>query len=409
MKKMLTLTTIGLLCFSSFLINASQAEPARALIINAKWNDVPSAYYPTISTALGELGISYDILNPETLTLNILRNYDFVFIPSLGPYIPPEDLAIYNPDVFADMVEQYVIEGGSLMFCPGHGIVYGEHAREPPIFDIEFIENHRIVDFKVTDDTHPIMQGPYRTFSLGERIYAHEIDTQTFPADARILGVFVDTASGAEYGSGLVAFTRGTGKGVASGLQIGWTSSGPALSNGVPAEEWIKFTENAITWLLSARRISVVPHAGFASTTVLGSGFSNDSTVHITWDGVVMSTVPYSVVTDSTGNFSAMISVPDQNVLGVHIVNATDASGNWATATFTVVNMTGPPGPKGDTGDVGTQGPIGPQGPRGENGTQGPPESPGDVQELLIVVAFPTAVSILAICLAVIALLKKAS
>lgn len=222
----------------------------RALIVNPKWQDVPSAYYPTVSTALEELGILYDILNPETLTLDILRNYDFVFIPSLGPYIPPEDLAIYNPDVFADIVEQYVIEGGSLMFCPGHSIVYGEHAREPPIFDIEFVENHRIVDFKVTDDTHPIMQGPYRAFSLGERIYAHEIDLQTFPADARILGVFVDTASGTEHGPGLAVFKRGTGKVATSGLQIGWTSSGPAVYNGVPAEEWIKLTKNTITWLI---------------------------------------------------------------------------------------------------------------------------------------------------------------
>jgi hypothetical protein len=101
---------------------------------------------------------------------------------------------------------------------------------------------------------------------------------------------------------------------------------------------------------------------------------------------------------DSTGNFATMISVPTQTAAGTHTVNATDDSGNWATATFTVTNMTGP---KGDTGE---------QGPKGENGTQGlqgPQGPPGNVQELLLVIAFPTATSIIAICIAVIALMKK--
>jgi hypothetical protein len=237
-------------------LSASQ----RALIVNAKWQDVPSAYYPTISTALEQLGIPYDIRNPETLTLDILKTYDFVFIPSLGPYIPPEDLAVYNPDTFADMVEQYVANGGSLMFCASHSILYGYDVREPPIFDIAYVEGpYRIVDFKVTDNTHPIMQGPYRTYSLNERIYAHKIDIESYPNDAQVLGVFVDKTSGSEYGKGIVAFQRGNGKVVASGLQIGWTSSGPAISNGVPAEEWIKLTKNAITWLLTPNQPPSTP------------------------------------------------------------------------------------------------------------------------------------------------------
>jgi len=230
----------------------------RALIVNAKWQDVPSAYYPTVATALEELGVSYDILNPETLNLDILRNYDFVFIPSLGPYIPPEDLAIYNPDVFADMVEQYVIDGGALLFCPGHSIVYGQEVREPPIFDIAYGGgNYRIVDFQVTDDTHPIMQGPYHTFSLNERIYAHEMDLMSYPDCAQPLGVYVDRDSGAVLGEGIMVFSRGCGIAVAAGQQIGWTSSEPAIYNGVPAEEWIKLTKNIITWLLTWENLYV--------------------------------------------------------------------------------------------------------------------------------------------------------
>jgi len=150
--------------------------------------------------------------------------------------------------------------------------------------------------------------------------------------------------------------------------------------------------------------IILTPSSGFASTTVVGSGFSENSTVTITWDGTTIPSVPSPLTTDASGSFAALISVLTQNAPSVHTVNARDETGNWATATFTVVNMTGPQGLKGDTGE---QGPQGLQGPKGENGTQGEQGPPGDVQELLIVVAFPTVTSILAICVAIIALLKK--
>jgi hypothetical protein len=165
--------------------------------------------------------------------------------------------------------------------------------------------------------------------------------------------------------------------------------------------------------------VILTPSTGFASTTLVGSGFSNNSAITVTWDGTIIPTIPNWLITDATGNFTAMISVPTQTTPGDHTINATDATGTWATATFTVINMTGPQGLKGengtqglqgiqglkgDTGEQGPQGLQGPQGPKGENGTQGPP---GNVQELLLVVAFPTATSILAICIAVIALLKK--
>jgi hypothetical protein len=168
-----------------------------------------------------------------------------------------------------------------------------------------------------------------------------------------------------------------------------------------------------------ASSVTLTPSTGFATTTIVGSGFSNNSAITITWDGTTIPTIPNPLITDTTGNFTAMISIPTQTSPGDHTINATDATGTWATATFTVVNMTGPQGlqgpkgengtqglqgPQGPKGDTGEQGPIGPQGPKGESGTQGPP---GNVQELLLVVAFPTATSILAICIAVIALLKK--
>jgi hypothetical protein len=159
--------------------------------------------------------------------------------------------------------------------------------------------------------------------------------------------------------------------------------------------------------------ITLAPSTGFASTMIVGSGFSNNSRVTITWDGTTIPSIPSSVTTDTAGNFTALISVPTQTTPGAHTVSATDETGNSVAATFTVVDMTGPQGsaglqglqgPKGDKGDTGLQGLTGPQGPKGDTGSQGPP---GENQ--LVLIAFPTAASILALCIAVVALLRKRS
>ena len=304
------------------------ARSVRALIVNAKWQDVPSAYYPTISTALEELAIPYDILNPETLTLNTLETYDFVFIPCLGPYIPEEDLLIYNPDIFADMIEQYVINGGSLLFCPGHSVLYGEEVRDPPIFDITYVEGPYIyVDLKVTDTSHPIMQGPYRSFSLNEQIYAHKIDMVSHPDNSQILGVFVDTETGNEYGDGLAVFQRGDGKVVSAGIQIGWTSSGPAIYNGVPSEIWKDLTKNMIDWLLKAT-INQSPVADFRyrgprtsftpSTIYVGSEVKFDAEPSYDLDGPNQNPVSY---TWDFGDESDLLTTTEEEASHAYVVS----------------------------------------------------------------------------------------
>jgi hypothetical protein len=144
------------------------------------------------------------------------------------------------------------------------------------------------------------------------------------------------------------------------------------------------------------------PDTGFSSTTVVGSAFSNNSEVILDWDGNVIPTVPTKVITDATGNFTAIISIPTQTVPGFYTVSATDEFSNSASANFVVVNMTGQSGPqglKGDKGDTGLQGPTGPQGPQGPAGSSGDP--------LLVLLAFSAGASILAICLASIALFRK--
>jgi len=90
--------------------------------------------------------------------------------------------------------------------------------------------------------------------------------------------------------------------------------------------------------------LTLTPSSGFAATTVVGSGFSPNSTVSVTWDGTQIPTVPSPLITDANGNFTAIISVPTQNATGAHTVKAIDVLGIKANATFTVVDMTGPQG-----------------------------------------------------------------
>jgi PKD repeat protein len=141
--------------------------------------------------------------------------------------------------------------------------------------------------------------------------------------------------------------------------------------------------------------IALTPSTGLAATTVAGSRFSNNSKMTICWDGTTIPTIPNAVTTDANGSFTVLISVPTQTVPGAHTVNATDDTGNWNTATFTVTDMSGPQGPKGETGQQGSQGPQGLQGP------------PLNIQDLVILFALPTVAAVIAICLATVALLKK--
>jgi hypothetical protein len=72
-------------------------------------------------------------------------------------------------------------------------------------------------------------------------------------------------------------------------------------------------------------------------------------------------------------------------------------------ATFTVTDMTGPPGPKGDKGDKGDKGNTGAQGPTGSQGLPGVTST--ELQ--FLVNGLTIAASIIAICLATIALFTK--
>jgi len=122
--------------------------------------------------------------------------------------------------------------------------------------------------------------------------------------------------------------------------------------------------------------ISLVPDTGIASTTIAGT-FNPDSTITITWDGTPIPTIPRPLITDANGDFTAIISVLTQDEPGLHFVNASDEEGNWAEASFTVLNMTGPAGPTGPAGAAGATGATGAAGATGATGAKGDKGDPG--------------------------------
>jgi N-acetylneuraminic acid mutarotase len=167
--------------------------------------------------------------------------------------------------------------------------------------------------------------------------------------------------------------------------------------------------KDTIYYSSPTQSIILTPDTGFSCTTVLGSGFAADSKITLSWDATMIPTVPNALFTDANGSFTAIISVPTQNTPGTHTVNATDESGNWTTATFTVVDMTGDQGPqgdKGDKGDTGDQGPQGDKGDKGDTGDQGPSGVvSGELQ--FLVNGLTIAASVIAMGLATIALFRK--
>jgi hypothetical protein len=81
------------------------------------------------------------------------------------------------------------------------------------------------------------------------------------------------------------------------------------------------------------------PNSGPAGTqvTVNGTGFAASSAITITFDSVQLLTTPSNVVSDSTGNFSAVIRIPSSSA-GNHNIGASDARSNIASATFLYTN-----------------------------------------------------------------------
>ena len=82
-------------------------------------------------------------------------------------------------------------------------------------------------------------------------------------------------------------------------------------------------------------RLELVPKTGISTTTLVGSGFAPSSQISVTWEGILIPTVPSQVISDGSGGFTCIVSALNQTD-GTYTIRATDETGNGAAATFTV-------------------------------------------------------------------------
>ncbi|MFB0502733.1 MAG: hypothetical protein ACETWE_02780 [Candidatus Bathyarchaeia archaeon] len=99
--------------------------------------------------------------------------------------------------------------------------------------------------------------------------------------------------------------------------------------------------------------IVLSPDKGVSAITIEGSGFNASAVVTVYWDGQRIPTLPLHVSTDEAGAFSCIISAYNQTSVGAHEVKAVDSAGIFASATFTVIDVTGPRGEQGPLGAPG--------------------------------------------------------
>jgi len=402
MKKILMLITISFLCFSAFLIFAPQAKATSPPPVGYWKFDEGSETVASDSSGNGNTGtlmngpqwvtgisgtaLSFDGSNdyvsiPDSSSLDISGNQisiEFWMKPTVDLPYPRDIMKIF------DKGDAYVGE----ISLDTEDLDYGRFQGALP-FSAPPVVIHSTTGFWASGTWYHIA---FTYDGNNMRLYVNGALENTVAKTGNIHSSAFPLAIGS-YTSGTALFFKG-------------------ILDEFALYDYARTAEEIWNDAHVYRNVVLMPSTGFASTTVTGSGFSNNSKITIKWDGTSIPTVPSPLITDANGNFTATINVLTQNSPGTHTVNATDESGNWATATFTVVDMTGPQGPKGDKGDkgdTGAEGPIGPQGPQGPQGLQGPQGPPGVTSAELqfLINGLTMAASIIAICLAAIALFRK--
>lgn len=127
--------------------------------------------------------------------------------------------------------------------------------------------------------------------------------------------------------------------------------------------------------------LTLSPDEGISVFWIYGSDFSPDSDITLTWDGEsIYGDLPsyfIDVHTNYVGMFGTIGLVMTQDVPGEHNVTAIDGYGFSVTATFTVLDLTGPAGADGADGADGATGPAGADGADGADGATGPAGADG--------------------------------
>jgi len=88
--------------------------------------------------------------------------------------------------------------------------------------------------------------------------------------------------------------------------------------------------------VVSSLTLTPVKGATGKTVTLTGTGFASLASISVTYDGTAMSTTPSTITTDSSGSFSATLTIP-LSTAGKHTIAASDGT-NSATGTFTVVS-----------------------------------------------------------------------
>jgi len=93
------------------------------------------------------------------------------------------------------------------------------------------------------------------------------------------------------------------------------------------------------TFTVVATAITLSPTSGSAGSTVTvnGAGFTPSTTITIKFDTSISATTPSNIVTNSSGAFSASVTIPSAATVGNHTISANDITGKTATATFKVL------------------------------------------------------------------------
>ncbi|MDE1769010.1 MAG: Ig-like domain repeat protein [Thaumarchaeota archaeon] len=158
------------------------------------------------------------------------------------------------------------------------------------------------------------------------------------PAAGMPTGTVQFSVNGEDMGAPVTLTPAGTATYSTSSLPIGSnpiTATYSGDSNFGPSDNTATPLAQIVNSLTSS--ITLFPTSGIVggTVTISGSTFAPSSPISITYNGATLATTPSSITSDVSGMFSATFTVPT-SISGANAVQAKDALGDSASATFTV-------------------------------------------------------------------------